>query len=168
MLLFISRRQCNPGSFSYVSIHLMLLFILKIISERLNYLRFNTSHVTLYRSSDEAVQFFRPFQYISCYSLSCSTDLQPVFVLCFNTSHITLYRQTPEGIVSSYSSFNTSHVTLYRLKTILYLRRTEVSIHLMLLFICVCRTDYSIVSEVSIHLMLLFIGFRSKEIGRRI
>ena len=33
----------------------------------------------------------------------------------------------------------------------------HVSIHLMLLFICVCRTDYSIVSEVSIHLMLLFI-----------
>ena len=99
----------------------------------------------------------RPFQYISCYSLSIIRECYQTMHTGFNTSHVTLY---PPIIIPAWNiinSFNTSHVTLYRKKKRIEKRGKLVSIHLMLLFIrCrICRRAKSV--HVSIHLMLLFI-----------
>ena len=99
-----------------VSIHLMLLFIAGIDSENvlstsfqyiscysLSFLyrefdnkfhSFNTSHITLYRSSSWFVpSTIRQFQYISCYSLSVEPKNITTIEARFNTSHVTLYLQ---------------------------------------------------------------------------
>ena len=54
----------------YVSIHLMLLFIIFMKENSIWKFRFNTSHVTLYQEFDEDDIICALFQYISCYSLS--------------------------------------------------------------------------------------------------
>ena len=56
---------------NYVSIHLMLLFIMIVVKE--------TEHT-------------KGFQYISCYSLSQYDTSSRIFFVRFNTSHVTLYR----------------------------------------------------------------------------
>ena len=88
----LSERSFRPGKCYHVSIHLMLLFIIKASNEfvkmakfqyiscyslskgrwnlNLRMMRFNTSHVTLYRPAGREGKIVIPFQYISCYSLS--------------------------------------------------------------------------------------------------
>ena len=97
-----------------ISIHLMLLFIFEICSNKQWGVRdFNTSHVTVYRRMRRRVwrtTFISihlmllfiavtrnndgnmwGFQYISCYCLSCC-HLYSSFPICyFNTSHVTVY-----------------------------------------------------------------------------
>ena len=118
--------------------------------------RFNTSHVTLYLIIPAVNKVIHRFQYISCYSLSFIFDSLPtlfevsihlmlLFIVLsrilasvnvsFNTSHVTLYRNDHCIVPSQVCSFNTSHVTLYRNRLVWFLHDTEVSIHLMLLFI---------------------------------
>ena len=92
MLLFIGILYALCKQIYCVSIHLMLLFIERLISLAVagflfQYIscyslsaaeinvsedkeRFNTSHVTLYLVLDEYHQHKTTFQYISCYSLS--------------------------------------------------------------------------------------------------
>ena len=87
----------------------------------IRYLSFNTSHVTLYRAKEWAMEHLEcEFQYISCYSLSDSAYIRYLVVLCFNTSHVTLYR----GMAS------TNGMERY------------VSIHLMLLFIYILPRNH--------------------------
>ena len=131
----LSERSFRPGKCYHVSIHLMLLFIIK--------------------ASNEFVKMAK-FQYISCYSLSTFWTYMNTLEQRFNTSHVTLYRrdvgtwtwgwcvsihlmllfisQRMNRIIR-YLSFNTSHVTLYHWRGFKRLYRWEVSIHLMLLFI---------------------------------
>ena len=117
MLLFIGLLQSNsePHSpFQYIS-----CYSLSVTGNTYGAkdVRFNTSHVTLYRKTIQYPQYpFCRFQYISCYSLSWSiTDnkrlkrvsihLMLLFIrlvitfffemVCFNTSHVTLYQAAP-------------------------------------------------------------------------
>ena len=99
---------------SFVSIHLMLLFI---------------SIVSAIPSAASL------FQYISCYSLSeCNASAHRP-VERFNTSHVTLYLISKKLLLLVHISFNTSHVTLYPKLQRVSFPPTVVSIHLMLLFI---------------------------------
>ena len=96
------------------------------------------------------------FQYISCYSLSKMVLVLLNLKLRFNTSHVTLYRPLCTQFTRLHECFNTSHVTLYpgtyqpgmertlfqyiscyslSERTFIFVIRTSVSIHLMLLFI---------------------------------
>ena len=139
-----------------VSIHLMLLFITNCSKYCCDCCRFNTSHVTLYHvqieerpsvavsihlmllfiektGEDKPVK--QQFQYISCYSLSKAcvfeVDKKGLFqyISCYSLSIV------HSGQLFSQSRFNTSHVTLYRNPERRFLRKADVSIHLMLLFI---------------------------------
>ena len=78
----------------YISIHLMLLFIL---------LEFDLALV------------FPTFQYISCYCLSSSLMSKKKRMNHFNTSHVTVYLRQLRTLSESRVDFNTSHVTVYRL-----------------------------------------------------
>ena len=161
-----------------VSIHLMLLFI---------------------SPDDPGKQDPGKFQYISCYSLSWSLQLpvlhnylvsihlmllfifklRSVHLVSFSFQYISCYSLSPIAyIIPIQISFNTSHVTLHPGDLIPFVPINLVSIHLMLLFICILigvllalamfqyiscyslsyasRTVYSM-PYVSIHLMLLFI-----------
>ena len=102
-----------------VSIHHMLLFIFSETTGLSKKASFNTSHVTLYRnvqnsadsgeivsihhmllfidSTDTQKFAFLLFQYITCYSLSNTTQGSNITGLCFNTSHVTLYPRTFTG-----------------------------------------------------------------------
>ena len=73
---------------------------------------FNTSHVTLYRAGKEHAFLFGLFQYITCYSLSTNLQESTASIYRFNTSHVTLYLIPAHGIKRDVR-FNTSHVTLY-------------------------------------------------------
>ena len=161
-----------------VSIHLMLLFILRQKTTDRTDGCFNTSHVTLYRRWTfqnrwqwtfqyiscyslskisrpwSAVQI--PFQYISCYSLSNYDKLSDAWDYCFNTSHVTLYQSFRQKIKCFLVSFNTSHVTLYLIVNCYRLPS------IMFQYIsCYSLSVWSSLSFlkwfVSIHLMLLFI-----------
>ena len=80
------------------------------------------------------------FQYISCYSLSRMRKKKYTVVLCFNTSHVTLYLGNNK-IPFSCSLFQ--YISCYSLSgTKSSIRLVyHVSIHLMLLFISIQRSD---------------------------
>ena len=93
MLLFINDRPPEITYWCWVSIHLMLLFIWMRGLMRFWDWCFNTSHVTLY-------------QMVSL--------LKNIIVNSFNTSHVTLYQLSSVGKNQGLGRFNTSHVTLYQ------------------------------------------------------
>ena len=157
MLLFIGYRNTLGRQNKIISIHLMLLFIRKIEFIPIGFKHFNTSHVTVYRSTiyinvtiytdfntshvtvyHHKLLPFCPifsFQYISCYCLSVQVYavLFPFFY--FNTSHVTVY-QTPMRLKRlKVRYFNTSHVTVYPISINVQALSNVISIHLMLLFI---------------------------------
>ena len=121
--------------FIFVSIHLMLQFIVKIAGAEGQLLGFNTSHVVVYRiieicgiifklvSIHLMLQFIRYtflqniqnfwFQYISCCSLSSLFLKSAQVYHCFNTSHVVVYHLTYITANRFYSCFNTSHVVVY-------------------------------------------------------
>ena len=131
----------------------------------MEFLCFNTSHVTLYPVPE---MIYLPRD-------------------SFNTSYVTLYLQNKTHLEHQSFSFNTSHITLYRRNWKRRKKVTAVSIHLMLLFIrtpawplevnqrfqyisCYslsrCRHRCCYIRSVSIHLMLLFIklGYEDSDI----
>ena len=113
----------------------MLLFICPFTTTLSRNINFNTSHVTVYRTS--LVKKFNDmsFQYISCYCLSSATHHSPKIYRYFNTSHVTVYRLVNRQFIMELMYFNTSHVTVYPGGVIWVRRRLFISIHLMLLFI---------------------------------
>ena len=125
MLLFIKCRSILYAIQYLISIHLMLLFILR----------------ALYWSLE-----VRWFQYISCYCLSSTLEQTLSKSSNFNTSHVTVYRQISRPLTKYSSNFNTSHVTVYRRWITNIGRTTNISIHLMLLFIKGHSTGYALVS----------------------
>ena len=158
MLLFIIFAQINCNFlYSFNTSHVTLYQHLEQPSSSARSC-FNTSHVTLYleEALKKASEFM--FQYISCYSLSVYGRCFCRRSLSFNTSHVTLYQTGFQLVphvfkfqyISCYSlsrnrpslshvvcCFNTSHVTLYRRKRYRNPGSKLVSIHLMLLFICI-------------------------------
>ena len=98
----------------YVSIHLMLLFIMKM-TEMLKMTENKFQYISCCYLSEE---FYKPlfwvstFQYISCCYLSKKHIKLFLSFKSFNTSHVVIY---PDGetLVIIGSSFNTSHVVIY-------------------------------------------------------
>ena len=69
---YLSKKKWHIQRREYVSIHLMMLFILKALSAVPSFTRFNTSHVVIYRGSKSIkISSFR----------------------CFNTSHVVIYQK---------------------------------------------------------------------------
>ena len=123
-----------------VSIHLMLLFILLASWGIVEWVSFNTSHVTLYQHPSGSMTMAR---YVSIHLMllfieimehretakNCvSIHLMLLFIWYrmqghlfpnsrFNTSHVTLYRLSDCQNNQLHIRFNTSHVTLYRIRT---------------------------------------------------
>ena len=86
MLLFINDRPPEITYWCWVSIHLMLLFITSLWPVSLRIWSFNTSHVTLYQGWCSCyICLPCVFQYISCYSLS-SENFQ-----YFTNAHVSIH-----------------------------------------------------------------------------
>mgnify|MGYP000012059015 FL=1 len=120
--------------------------------------RFNTSHVTLYRKTIQYPQYpFCRFQYISCYSLSWSiTDNKRLKRVSI---HLMLLFIKTGGINDGKIITVSIHLMLLFIEALLKISglHIAVSIHLMLLFIFCCWFLWLHIKFVSIHLMLLFI-----------
>ena len=157
MLQFISQARPERQSLVFVSIHLMLQFI--------------TFEVP-------ADTYRNQFQYISCCSLSIMNTYKVRGYYSFNTSHVVVYLTVFSGQLLMFWGFNTSHVVVYQTEDRPLSKQLEVSIHLMLQFICqvdrdgVLDSKFQYISccslsssqysqnkevDVSIHLMLQFI-----------
>ena len=67
---YLSKKKWHIQRREYVSIHLMLLFILKALSAVPSFTRFNTSHVVIYQKEETVSNKIILFQYISCCYLS--------------------------------------------------------------------------------------------------
>ena len=145
MLLFILSNYTTIRCSHFVSIHLMLLFIVSDIVFYMQLFCFNTSHVTLY-------PLWLNFRRLSQKS--------------FNTSHVTLYRCPNRTHSGHYGRFNTSHVTLYPME-----RRIAETVNKFQYISCYSLSQslqfLRLDPVVSIHLMLLFIDGMSgdAEIG---
>ena len=117
MLLFILKKLLFHQCFTIVSIHLMLLFIESTF--------FLSSHY-----NQVSIHLMLLFIRLPCFHLHIRA--------CFNTSHVTLYRTTVYFTVMPYLGFNTSHVTLYlhsiRIPKFLYLRFNTSHVTLYLIF----------------------------------
>ena len=96
----------------------MLLFILTVHLLSHTRLSFNTSHVTLYRFLYRQLRTYNTFQYISCYSLSCSYHSVLLPPTRFNTSHVTLYRIS-SGDCASATGFQ--YISCYSLSMLQHL-----------------------------------------------
>ena len=141
---------------NWISIHLMLLFILISFFPFIRFVHFNTSHVTVYPVPTRFFFILFKFQYISCYCLSLSSFLlieSPLISIHLMLLFIDvgdLWTQGSSGfqyiscyclsrrsfLVSSGSwHFNTSHVTVYPWWSPNISLYSHISIHLMLLFI---------------------------------
>ena len=181
MLLFIVFIFRFGNQFNFISIHLMLLFIISVPSLSCGNADFNTSHVTVYPTHIS----------ISCFMQDISIHLMLLFIVetskiatpkaNFNTSHVTVYHRhfplvclcVPFQYISCYClsslaknvgfallHFNTSHVTVYQSSIVKSAPPNFISIHLMLLFIRMYLEKMRTVRPISIHLMLLFIPVR--------
>ena len=154
----LSKTTCTESRYTFISIHLMLLFIgmaSKAIHPFRTYfntshvtvyrircmcqngvLNFNTSHVTVYPLAEPADASVAKFQYISCYCLSFSEVIPGPSTNDFNTSHVTVYQDSVP--VGCFQIFRFQYISCYCL-SIQRLEKEEVvrkiSIHLMLLFI---------------------------------
>ena len=104
----------NSNGDNYVSIHLMLLFILIGPQETIPFMPVSIHLMLLFIAKQlPDGRFSDEFQYISYYSLSITIQNQFGFQYSFNTSHVTLYRLSYRNSYQLHLGFNTSHVTLY-------------------------------------------------------
>ena len=159
---YISCYSLSPGgekdtSRTTVSIHLMLLFILLASWGIVEWVSFNTSHVTLYQHPSGSMTMAR---YVSIHlmllfigrrisdsdrSRKVSIHLMLLFIdnwqiewilLSYVSIHLMLLFIVVQALLERTRwRFNTSHVTLYRLFLSDNGYLSRVSIHLMLLFI---------------------------------
>ena len=134
-LLRIKFQHGCANSFQYISCY--SLSSISFFVNTYNF-SFNTSHVTLYRIEKRNLTRFIPCFNTSHVTLYLITERwQRVRQFCFNTSHVTLYPRFREDRLSLPPCFNTSHVTLYLKRPCRLATISNVSIHLMLLFIVV-------------------------------
>ena len=140
-------RTENVRHLNEISIHLMLLFIVKVAGHKDDPLKFQyISCYCLSIPSADIASVTISFQYISCYCLSKSEIVGEVNLTYFNTSHVTVYpfhtcikfflcefqyiscyclshRKRHRTVQNLY--FNTSHVTVYRVADALALGRDK-------------------------------------------
>ena len=119
MLLFIIQVYMIRLAAIFISIHLMLLFIRITQESHPKIKHFNTSHVTVYLTSK---RYFTSASNISIHLMLLFIELQQRSELAqsdFNTSHVTVYPSAvnPPSVIVVY--FNTSHVTVYLCQGIL-------------------------------------------------
>ena len=143
---------------SFVSIHLMLLFIERSVSMQ-RYTKTVSIHLMLLfiRNRFPDIVVYGSFQYISCYSLSGirffyeHLDNQFQYISCYSLS----------GAKGGYklTEFEFQYISCYSLSVLdeNVAVWKSVSIHLMLLFIGQYKCNGCTKKNVSIHLMLLFI-----------
>ncbi len=85
-------RTQNVRHLNEISIHLMLLFIVKVAGHKDDPLKFQyISCYCLSIPSADIASVTISFQYISCYCLSKSEIVGEVNLTYFNTSHVTVY-----------------------------------------------------------------------------
>ena len=120
-----------------IQIHLMLLFIQKLLAKQIVQIK---------------------FKYISCYYLSLSNIPFSFWHLNSNTSHVIIYRCNVFLFPQNSCNSNTSHVIIYRPDLIKSLCHFSIQIHLMLLFIGMFKQTGCKEHKIQIHLMLLFIS----------
>ena len=142
----------------YISIHLMLLFI--DVNEILfgPYVLFQyiscycLSMIGLAKGDDHPV-----FQYISCYCLS--SPLASIAVCKFISIHLMLLfipKEKQDNRIEQIFQYISCYCLSDRSESAT-VSSTDISIHLMLLFITANIIQIYIICQISIHLMLLFI-----------
>ena len=161
MSLFIERDWMVKRKITYISIHLMLLFITRWKKITIIVLYFNTSHVTVYHkkaiinrlcysiSIHLMLLFINKCRY-SCYNNRISIHLMLLFIY----HQLQLWCQV-------HLDFNTSHVTVYRVQQSSEESDSRISIHLMLLFIFIVNRllfeqFYFNTSHVTVYQIFLF------------
>ena len=107
-------QACTVHRYAYISIHLMLLFILSLLTKFTTVLSISIHLMLLFICISAGVTL------VVCY---------------FNTSHVTVYLTGSSTRESRTIYFNTSHVTVYHHWKNAKPRWMSISIHLMLLFI---------------------------------
>ena len=132
----------NARAYIYISIHLMLLFIVSDLE--------STSGVLII-----SIHLMLLFIKVGTW--------QTLQLNNFNTSHVTVYRIVWQKLDSG-RNFNTSHVTVYRATPGAQSDWLVISIHLMLLFIPEPHI-FQTLDIISIHLMLLFIAVQVKDVS---
>ena len=80
-----------------------------------------------------------------------------VFRKNFNTSHVNVNPQLSFRLLAPLPYFNTSHVNVNHYLDYILLFPSAISIHLMLMLICLITFIASNMSSISIHLMLMLI-----------
>ena len=113
MLLFIRKIEFIPIGFKHFNTSHVTVYRSTIYINVTIYTDFNTSHVTVYHHKLLPFCPIFSFQYISCYCLSTKAT----------------------EMLHMWQDFNTSHVTVYLLRLCLCSFFLCISIHLMLLFI---------------------------------
>ena len=97
MLLFIRKIEFIPIGFKHFNTSHVTVYRSTIYINVTIYTDFNTSHVTVYHHKLLPFCPIFSFQYISCYCLSiCPVFLDSSF-LDFNTSHVTVYLYVVKG-----------------------------------------------------------------------
>ena len=84
--------------------------------------------------------------------------LHPIVFSDFNTSHVTVYLLFSIPSFFANFNFNTSHVTVYQNKSAYDIAK-EIFQYISCYCLSTCKSFFYIVNEISIHLMLLFICF---------
>ena len=114
MLLFIKESKATRQEVERIQIHLMLLFIVSLVSDRMRPWYSNTSYVVIYRVA--GIWYNLPIK------------IQIHLMLLFIEAR-------EDKMHSSFLHSNTSYVVIYPLQKSLLSAYTYIQIHLMLLFI---------------------------------
>ena len=140
-----------------ISIHLMLLFIEDTGSQHQILLRISIHLMLLFIISGP---LFAPlsttFQYISCYCLS--SPLASIAVCKFISIHLMLLfipKEKQDNRIEQIFQYISCYCLSDRSESAT-VSSTDISIHLMLLFITANIIQIYIICQISIHLMLLF------------
>ena len=112
MLLFILRRSDRARLHLDVSIHHMLLFIRTWQQTKALQRCFNTSHVTLYPKANQKAEDECMFQYITCYSLSAIEKFEKG--IRFRFQYITCYSLSIlKSLIQNFKRVSIHHMLLF-------------------------------------------------------
>ena len=135
MLLFILTHSLNFPTDSRFNTSHVTLYQISTEAKYRQHQSFNTSHVTLYLVIPFRDKYNLTFQYISCYSLSGDSPEIMIYALSFQ--YISCYSLSAIGSNKNIYHFAFQYISCYSLSLSRYklFVSTDVSIHLMLLFI---------------------------------
>ena len=163
MLLFIRKIEFIPIGFKHFNTSHVTVYRSTIYINVTIYTDFNTSHVTVYHHKLLPFCPIFSFQYISCYCLSiCPVFLDSSF-LDFNTSHVTVYLYVVKGFQGDNLEFQ--YISCYCLSAPSKYGNDKALSFQYISCYCLSRRALSGEMEdmsISIHLMLLFILVQDK------